>query len=368
VANVRKTIKVLIADDSAFMRKVLSDIINSDKQMEVIAVARNGEEACAKVVSYRPDVITLDIEMPIMDGLTTLEWIMENHPTPVIMLSALTQEGGVSTIKALEKGAVDFVAKPGGSISVISSELGQEIIEKIKVAAGITLRRAKTRKSIPETESEPVLYPRRTTASQIPPVTGFETRKSSLSLIAIGTSTGGPKALHTVMSNLKRLPHSAILIVQHMPPGFTKSLAQRLDSVSQYRVKEAQHDEIIEDGTAYVAPGGYHMEAADQMDRLKIILSEAPTVNGHRPSADVLMKSVAALKVKKMGVIMTGMGNDGAEGIMLMKDHGSINIGESAETCVVYGMPRVAAQLGALDYEVAVEKIAGVIEKEFKNL
>ena len=369
MSTTHKKIKVLIADDSAFMRKILSDIVNSDPQLEVVAVARNGEEAYQKTISYSPDVITLDIEMPVMDGLTTLGMIMEKHPVPVIMLSALTQEGALSTIRALEKGAVDFVAKPGGSISAVSADLGQEIIEKIKVAAGISLRKIKSPqiKNIPEIKTKTVITPEKQPAQNIQQLTVSGDR-TGLSLIAIGTSTGGPKALHEVMSNLNKTPRTAILIVQHMPPGFTKSLAQRLDSVSQYHVTEAQNGEAIEDGMAYIAPGGYHMEATYQVDKLKLALSQAPTVNGHRPSVDVLMKSVAALKIPKIGVIMTGMGNDGAEGIKLMKDSGSINIGESADTCVVYGMPKSAAQLGALDYEVPIDKIDGYIEKALRNI
>jgi len=366
VSNEQKKIKVLIADDSAFMRKILSDIVNSDIQLEVVAVAKNGEEAYQKTIAYKPDVITLDIEMPVMDGLTTLGLIMEKNPVPVIMFSALTQEGALSTIRALEKGAVDFIAKPGGSISAVSVDLGQEIINKIKIAAGISLRKIKLPqiKTIPEIKPE-AIKPSDNLSSIGKQYSAVRDR-NAISLIVIGTSTGGPKALHEVMSGLARIPRTAILIVQHMPPGFTKSLAHRLDSVAKYRVKEAEQGEEVVDGNAYIAPGGYHMEAAYQFDKLKIQLSQAPLVNGHRPSVDVLMKSVAAIELQKVGVIMTGMGNDGAEGIKLMKDYGAVNIGESAETCVVYGMPKSAAQLGALDYEVPVDRIAGFIEKAIR--
>lgn len=353
MSTAQKKITVLIADDSAFMRKILSDIINGDAQLEVVAVARNGEDAYEKALLYKPDVLTLDIEMPVMDGLTTLGKLMEKHPLPVIMLSALTQEGAQSTITALEKGAVDFIAKPGGSISPVSGDLAQEIVEKVKMAAGISPKRLKQPYKQPGLPAPPLKAADKSALSE----------RTALSLVVIGTSTGGPKALHEVMSNIRRIPHTAILIVQHMPPGFTRSLAQRLDSVSPYHVKEGENGEEIKEGTAYLCPGGYHMEAVSQYDKLKIELNKNPLVNGHRPSVDVLMKSAAPLKMVKVGVIMTGMGNDGAEGIRLMKDHGSTNIGESAETCVVYGMPKSAAKLGALDYEVPVEKIAGMIEK-----
>jgi len=348
-------IKVLVADDSAFMRKILSDIINSDSGLEVAATARNGEEAFQKILLFKPDVVTMDIEMPVMNGLETLEKIIREYPLPVIMLSALTQAGAVATITALEKGAVDFITKPGGSISPDTVKLASEIIEKIKNAAAIPAGSIKRQQLKFESYQKAFKTPDKDQMHAQP-------GQHFTSLIAIGTSTGGPKALHEVMSRLSNNLNSAVFIVQHMPPGFTKSLAQRLDSVSSFTVKEAEHGEEVVNRTVYVAPGNYHMEVVSQFNKLIIRLNQGPPVNNHRPSADPLMKSVAALPLPKVGVIMTGMGNDGSEGLKVMKKAGAVIIGESAETCVVYGMPRAAYQLGIVDYEVPVYRIAEFID------
>ncbi len=343
--NTKKKIRVLVADDSAFMRKVLSDIINSDQELEVVGTARNGEEALQKAVTLQPDVITLDVEMPVLDGLSTLEKIMEQYPVPVIMLSALTKAGASATIRALERGAVDFLAKPGGSISLDIGKSQEEIINKIKMAAEIP--RHKYKNCQQDTLGvEKKNYLKRTSTT------------NALTLVAIGTSTGGPKALHEVISRIPAGLNTALLIVQHMPPGFTKSLAQRLDAISPLTVKEAEEGDEVKCGFAFIAPGNYHMEVQPRQDKLFIHLHQGPNVNGHRPSVDVMMQSVARINAPKIGVIMTGMGQDGAQGMLALKKAGAINIGESPETCVVYGMPKAARQLGAVDYEVPVQEIA----------
>jgi len=342
-------VRVLVADDSALMRKIISDVVNSDPSLEVIATARNGEEAYQKVLALNPDVVTMDIEMPVMDGLTTLEKLMKDHPVPVIMLSALTQKGAAATITALEKGAVDFIAKPSGTISVDLAKLSQEIIAKIKTAAEVKVSRFKM--AMPKPEASP---------ARIPPDLRSLVQ-GQFALVVMGTSTGGPKALHEVMSSLPSGLNAAILIVQHMPPGFTRSLAQRLDSVSQFAVKEAEDGDIIERGKAYIAPGNYHMEIKSQKDKHVIQLSQAPQVNGHRPSVDVLFNSAAKVKDTKVGVIMTGMGSDGAMGMKALKESGVVTIGESAETSVVYGMPKAAFKLGVVDYEVPLYRISDQI-------
>lgn len=347
--NVTSRVRVLVADDSALMRKIISDVVNSDPSLEVIATARNGEEAYQKVLALKPDVVTMDIEMPVMDGLTTLEKLMKDHPVPVVMLSALTHKGAAATITALEKGAVDFIAKPSGTISVDLAKLSQEIITKIKTAAEVKVSRFKMAMPRPE----------------VPPARIQPDLKSlvqgKFALVVMGTSTGGPKALHEVMSSLPSGLNAAILIVQHMPPGFTRSLAQRLDSVSPFRVKEAEDGDIIERGKAYIAPGNYHMEIKFQIDKHVIQLSQAPQVNGHRPSVDVLFNSAAKVKETKVGVIMTGMGSDGALGMKALKESGVVTIGESAETSVVYGMPKAAFKLGVVDYEVPLYRISDQI-------
>lgn len=358
--NDHRKIKVLVADDSALMRKILSDIINSDGTMEVVATARNGTDACEKVLKYSPDVITLDVEMPVMDGLTTLERIMKEHPRPVIMLSAFTQSGASATIKALEKGAVDFISKPGGSISVDIAQLKPEIINKIKCAAGISLKKYIPTPSLPRTNKlELSNENERNTVEKVT----YSHGNKGLTLVAIGTSTGGPKALHEVMSHLKAGFNAVVLIVQHMPPGFTKSLAQRLDSISEYSVKEAEDGDEIKGEAAYLAPGSSHMEVVEQHGKYVIKLNQKPPVNGHRPAADVMMDKVAKIRLPKIGVIMTGMGSDGAKGMKKLKEAGAITIGESADTCVVYGMPKSAYKLGVIDYEVPLYKIANTIKQ-----
>lgn len=345
-------IRVLIADDSAFMRRLLTDIVNSDDQLEVVAQARDGQDTLSKIMMFKPDVVTLDVEMPVLDGLATLERIMAANPLPVVMLSAYTSKGAKATIKALALGAVDFVAKPDGVISPGTAALSEEIISKIKIAA--TARINPAARGLGQ---EPAALD---SASKLRPQVNREALKA---LVLIGTSTGGPKALYEVMSRFKRIDNAAILIVQHMPEGFTKSLAQRLDSGSVYKAKEAEDQEEIKAGNAYVAPGGYHMEICQGLKGLSIQLHKKPAVNGHRPSVDVLMKSAAGISLPKIGVIMTGMGTDGALGMKSLKEAGALNISESSETCVVDGMPKAARKLRVIDYDVPVYRIAEYIEK-----
>lgn len=345
-----KKIRVLVADDSAFMRKVLSDIINSDPSLEVVGTARNGEEALQKALTLHPDVITLDVEMPVLDGLSTLEKIMEQHPVPVIMLSASTTAGASATITALERGAVDFLAKPGGPVSLDIGKSQEEIINKIKMAAEVPRHKCQNYRQDNLCLGLDTLEKNKFATSV--------TTVNTFALIAIGTSTGGPRALHEVLSRIPAGLNAALFIVQHMPPGFTKSLAQRLDSVSSLAVKEAEEGDEVKNGFAYIAPGDYHMEVLPRQNKLFIHLHQGPNVNGHRPSVDVLMHSVARIDAHKVGVIMTGMGQDGAQGMLALKKAGAINIGESSTTCVVYGMPKAAKQLGAIDYEVPVHEIA----------
>lgn len=349
--------RVLVADDSAFMRRLLTDIINSDKELEVVAQARDGNDALVKISQYNPDIVTLDVEMPVMDGLTALERIMEKTPLPVIMLSAHTKNGTTSTLKALEIGAVDFVTKPGGTISPGTAAMSDEIIRKIKTALKVPIKNIKTSMAN-NTYASTVVVPKQ----HIP-----ATSEKPICLIIIGTSTGGPKALNEVMNKFKGHHNTAILIVQHMPPGFTKSLAQRLDASSVYTVKEAENGDEVKAGMAFVAPGDYHMEIVNSMNKLTINLKQSPQVNGHRPSVDVLMNSAARIDIPKIGVIMTGMGSDGAVGMKQLKEAGAFNIGEGEETCVVYSMPRSAKKLGAIDHEVPLYQISELIERTLTN-
>ena len=352
---------MLVVDDSSFMRRILIDIINKDDELEVVDFARNGQEALEKVLELKPDVMTLDIEMPILDGLKTLEKVMKINPMPVIMLSSLTQSGTLATIRALEKGAVDFIAKPNimfgnnklFDIDKISNEIINKIKNSAKISRGKIFQKQIIMKKNNEYDEQQYMYKK------------FEC--CNWPIVAIGTSTGGPKALHTVMSNLTEKSNTSILIVQHMPPGFTNSLAKRLNDVSNYVVKEAENGEEIKRNCAYVAPGDYHMEVSFKNNKLCIVLNKNPHVNGHRPSVDVMFNSVAKIDCPKIGVIMTGMGSDGAKGMLQLKKNGSINFGENEESCVVYGMPKVAYMLGAVDYEVPLCEIANCITRAIKK-
>ena len=297
--------KLLIVDDSAFMRKLISDFFEGHAQISVVGIARNGKDAINKIKRLKPDVVTLDVEMPEMNGLESLKIIMKEHPLPVIMLSSTTKRGTENTFKAMEYGAIDFVAKPSGTISLDLHKIREELIEKVLAASTISMSTLK--KSAPKTLPEKTQI----VASANTPFSKVGTwNKHKKKFIVIGTSTGGPRALQKVLTALPADIRAPILIVQHMPPGFTKSLAERLNLLSNIDVKEAEHGEIVRNGTAYIAPGGFHMEVKRIGESYSIVLNqEEPHRSGHRPSVDVLFESVAKLStIEKIAVIMTGMG------------------------------------------------------------
>ncbi|MDF2986655.1 MAG: chemotaxis response regulator containing a CheY-like receiver domain and a methylesterase domain [Eubacterium sp.] len=336
-------IKVLIVDDSAFMRKVLSDMIDSEESLTVIGTATDGKDALVKIEQLDPDVITLDVEMPIMDGINCLKEIMQRFPKPVIMLSSGTDHGAELTIKALDEGAVDFIAKPKNIFDIKNDKKKNEILEKVTIAKNIKFQIFKNKSK--ENEYSPTV----------------KNSKVLKYIIAIGTSTGGPKALQSVIPFLPGDIPAAVLIVQHMPPGFTNSLAERLNSKSELIVKEASHKEKILAGHVYIAPGDSHLliETALNGD-IMINLDKSPPVSGHRPSVDVMMNSLSATGLKNIiGVIMTGMGADGSIGIKRLKDiNNSYIIAQDEESSVVFGMPKMAIQTGAVDKIVSLDKIS----------
>jgi len=355
-------IRVLVVDDSAFMRKVISDLLSADPQIEVIDRARNGLECLEKVKQLQPDVVTLDIEMPLLNGLETLKRLMEEHPVPVVMLSSLTKEGADATIQALEWGAFDFVTKPSGPISLDIHKVANGILEKVKAAAQSRPSRAIIHKQ-PKPLPKPPEQPR---TNRLPEPAASGQRMSGTAgqkLVVMGTSTGGPKALQTVLTAIPAHFSAPILIVQHMPPGFTKSLAQRLDSLCAIRVVEAMDGQSVEAGTAYIAPGGYHLEVITHLGQLKVRLHQEDPRNGHRPSVDILFESASRLtSVSKWAIIMTGMGNDGTKGLQQMKASGHVtSIIEAESSCVVFGMPRAAIQAGLADKVVPLEQIADTL-------
>lgn len=347
-------IKVLVVDDSAFMRKVITDMISSDPTMEVIDTAKNGQDALKKIEMHRPDVVTMDIEMPIMDGLSALKEIMATTPLPVIMLSSLTKKGADETLKALDLGAFDFITKPSSMIKVSTPEVKEELLGKIRGASKVRMAKPIKREPLPEKR---IISSYKSAST---PVGSTKFKK----LIAIGTSTGGPRALQEVVPLIPKDIDAGILIVQHMPPGFTKSLAERLDGMSQIQVKEAENGDIIRAGCAYLAPGDNHIKVYKQGAQYVIKLDNSEKVSGHMPSVDAMMYSIADLNERNVvGVIMTGMGADGANGLKAVKANNAYVIAQDEESCVVFGMPKSTIKLGVVDKVVSLSNITNEIIK-----
>ncbi|MCH4562986.1 chemotaxis response regulator protein-glutamate methylesterase [Halomonas sp. EGI 63088] len=332
-------IRVLCVDDSALIRDLLSEIINSQPDMEVVAVAPDPIAARDLIKRHNPDVLTLDVEMPRMDGLDFLERLMRLRPMPVLMVSSLTQAGSEVTLRALELGALDFVAKPSLGIRSGMLEYAEEIAEKIRAASRSRPRQA-TRRDAP------------------PPVRLEAPLVSSEKLVIIGASTGGTEAIRRV---LEPLPANspAILITQHMPGGFTRSFAERLDRLCQVSVKEAEDGERVLPGHAYIAPGDAHLKLARSGANYVARLDDGPPVNRHRPSVDVLFHSAATQAGRNaIGVLLTGMGKDGAAGLVEMRQAGAPTLAQDEASCVVFGMPREAIALGGAGEVVALDDIA----------
>ncbi|XRP96415.1 protein-glutamate methylesterase/protein-glutamine glutaminase [Methanocaldococcus sp. 16A] len=368
--TLQKKIRVLVVDDSAFMRKVISDILNSDPEIEVIATAKDGVEAVELVQKLQPDVVTMDVEMPRMNGLDAVRRIMEIRPTPIVMLSALTKEGSKITFEALEAGAVDFISKPSGSISLDIRKIGEDIIKKVKQAAKakVVKKIRITTTSKPTTES----VKEETTVSQMSSVTGelmVPDSKLKEMCVIIGSSTGGPPVVTEIISKLpKKMP--PIFVVQHMPPGFTKLFADRINQVSKLNVKEAEHGERVMPGYVYIAPGDYHMLLVKRGDNVYISLdNKMPKVNGTRPAVDITAESVANIYGgKSVGVILTGIGKDGAYGFKKIKEKGGKIIAQDGKTCVVFGMPKAVIELGIADLVLPPSEIPRAIVKFCKEI
>lgn len=347
-----RQVRVLVVDDSAFMRKVLTELLQSDPGITVVGTARDGADGVAKSLRLTPNVITLDIEMPKLDGYGALREIMAQRPTPVVMVSSLTQEGAAATIRALALGAVDFVAKPSGAISLNMHVTRDELVAKVKAAATATPRYRRVLGDLPAIKRGS----RAVTARPAEPI-GTLPRQ----LVVIGSSTGGPGALHQVVPRLPGDLNAAVLIVQHMPPGFTRSLAQRLDEISAIPVKEAAEGDRVQTGRVLIAPGGFHM-TVDPGGSIR--LNQEPTLHGVRPAVDKTFESVIPIWTHSMiGVILTGMGYDGAKGMVAIKKNGGRTIAEDASTCVVYGMPKVVVEMGAADMVLPVHEIADAIAR-----
>lgn len=348
-------INVLVVDDSAFMRKSLSLLLESDPQINVIDTASDGLIAIEKIKKLKPDIVTLDIEMPKMDGITALGIIMKECPTPVIMVSSLTIEGADVTLKALELGAVDFIPKEMSFVSVAITGIKEELVGKVKAIHKSKPLPKKVHAFNFKSDTKNVRS--KTTTSRLPIM--------NYRALALGISTGGPISLQKVIPVLSEKIKAPIFIVQHMPPKFTASLAERLNSLSALEVKEAEDGEVVRNSVVYIAPGGFHMTIQkDRLNNVVVKISESPDNVLHRPSVDVMLDSVHKIYGKSMlGVIMTGMGKDGLEGIKKLKATGGHCIAQNEETCVVYGMPRAIVDNGLADIVASLEEIPKLINE-----
>lgn len=348
------TIRVIAVDDSAFMRELISQIINAQTDMTIAATAQDPYDAREKIKALSPDVVLLDIEMPRMDGLTFLERIMRLRPMPVVMVSTLTVAGGEATLRALELGAVDFVPKPSARPQGEQVEgFAADVVTKVRIAAA----------------AAPSIANRMRQTAVVPTASPVKLGISVLdTVIAIGASTGGIEAITTVLRGLPRtLP--PVVIVQHLPKPFTGLFAARLNNLCELRVKEAAQGDVLQPGHVYIAPGNEHFKVARGVTGAIASLSGEPLLNGHRPSVDHLFQSVAQhFGPRAVGVILSGMGADGAAGLLRMKQAGAATFGQDESSCVVFGMPRAAQQLGATDHLLPVEGIAHEIVQKLSAL
>ena len=347
-------IRVMVVDDSALVRKIATDILSADPEITVAATAANAEFALGKLERERPDVITLDLEMPGMGGLEAIRRIMGLRPTPIIVMSAHAQKGADLTLQALEAGAVDFVLKPSNSLSGGIPAIARELTEKVRDAARIVMAAPQPG---PGTPVEP--SPTESEQAVSAPVAAPSVDGEGYDLVAIGTSTGGPVALKTVLTQLPGDFPAGIMVVQHMPPVFTKAFAERLDACCSVRVKEAENGDAILPGRVLIAPGNWHMTVTRFGAEPRVLLNQNDPVNGHRPSVDVLMRSVAReYGARAVGVIMTGMGKDGAEGLRELYARGGRVIAQDKATSVIYGMNKEVVQNGNAHEVVPVDQIA----------
>ncbi|MHB8056837.1 MAG: protein-glutamate methylesterase/protein-glutamine glutaminase [Desulfuromonadaceae bacterium] len=350
-----KKIKVLIVDDSALVRQTLSDILNTDPEIEVVGTAADPFIAAERMLTVVPDVITLDVEMPRMDGLTFLQKLMSQHPIPVVMCSSLAESGSETALKALEYGAVDIITKPRMGTKQFIEESRVRICDAVKGAAAARLgplRAMRTMKEVAPKYTADVIMERPNTKAMI---------QTTEKVVVVGASTGGTEALKVF---LEMLPEDTpgIVIVQHMPENFTAAFARRLDSICRVTVKEAQDNDTVVRGRALIAPGNHHALLKRSGARYYVEIKDGPLVSRHRPSVDVLFRSAARYAGKNaVGVIMTGMGDDGARGMKEMHDAGAVTIAQDEATCVVYGMPHEAVKLGGVNKIMPLQNIAAEV-------
>ncbi|WP_413576014.1 protein-glutamate methylesterase/protein-glutamine glutaminase [Bdellovibrio sp. HCB290] len=342
-------IKVLIVDDSAVIRKLLEKIFSSTTDIEVVGTASDPYIARDKLVALKPDVMTLDVEMPRMDGISFLEKVMQHFPTRTIIFSSLAKTGSETYLRALEAGAIEIMEKPSIDVSQSLEVLGREIVERVRMVARARIQ-VKTKVVAP--------------TAQVAKVDRTSLARTTHQMIAVASSTGGTEALKVFLSGMPaNIPGT--VVVQHMPPGFTKSFADNLNAMFPFEVKEAQEGDQVVPGRVLIAPGNFHMEITRSGAFYYVKLHQNPPMHSVRPAADYLMKSVAKYAGKNaMGVVLTGMGKDGAEGLLEMKNAGAFTVAQNEETCVVYGMPAAAVALGAADKVMALDRISGELLKQ----
>jgi two-component system chemotaxis response regulator CheB len=345
-------IKVLVVDDSAYSRQTIKKMLESDPGVTVIGIAVDGIDAIAKTLRLKPDLITLDFEMPEMDGFSFLRWLMSQKPTPVIMVSSYSDSKTV--FKALELGAVDFIAKPSKRASVELKDIEKDLIAKVKGTKGLNMNVLSKNLRLLEERGQ-----------QVPDI---ELDKSPIEIVCIGASTGGPQALQIVLTKLPSDFPAGIVVSQHMPRGFTKPLADRLDKLSQIKIKEASDGDEVEEGAVLVCPGGSHMTLKRRSSRVRVSLKEASFDDKYIPSIDIMMTSASEHYGRKtMGVVLTGMGNDGRRGMLEIKTKGGYTITESEETSVVFGMPSEVIKAGAANKVLPISEISGEMIKIVKS-
>ena len=344
-------IKVLVVDDSALVRKVLTEELDNQPDIQVVGSAIDPYAARDKIVKLKPDVLTLDLEMPRMDGLSFLEKLMKHYPMPVVVVSSLTPKNSENALRALHLGAVDVICKPGSAYS--TQNISRDIIKAVRAASLAKF-----------TAEDPDQKPPRKPEFVQPVYSNSGLAQTTQKLIAIGASTGGTKAIERVLKDLPvQIP--GIVIVQHMPPVFTKTFADRLNTVCNLNVVEAKDGDLVQSGRVLLAPGNYHMQVEKSGAKYYVKVRQGPPVNHHRPSVDVLFNSVAkSAGVNAMGIILTGMGGDGANGMLEMKNAGAHTIAQDEATSVVYGMPKEAKRVGAVDVVLPLDAISGAIMKE----
>jgi two-component system chemotaxis response regulator CheB len=347
-------IRVLVADDSAFMRKVLVSILDSDGAFEVVGESRDGRETVEKAAKLKPHVITMDINMPHMDGLKATEIIMSTEPRPILIVSVDSKDGADSTLRALELGAIDFVAKPSGGIDLDMSNVREELVRKLRIASKVRVIRNLSRPAPPKVS--PVVPSR----GEITPA--LDMHGARLPIAVLAASTGGPATLMKLMPDFPANFPAALLIIQHMPGAFTSQFAEQLGAVSPIPVKQAAQGDVLRAGQAYVCPGDCHLRVAAPG---RIVLDDGPRIAGYRPSIDVTLESVAALAgANAVAAILTGMGNDGARGVMAVQENGGLVIAQDEATSVIFGMPAEAIRSGAVSKVLPLEQIVAAIARQ----